>query len=99
MAEHLRRKPFRIHCDAATAGALDVRADRASIAFGQEVLRNGAQQVWDFVLVLADQKDNRLTTRILLCHPDWDEPLEVASIESNGESLKVGLGQSEPRPP
>ena len=92
-------KPFRIHCDASAEGALDVRADRASVAFGQTVLRNGCRQVWDFILVLAEQSENLLTTRVLLCHPDWDEPLEVASIRSDGETLRIELSRVESHPP
>ena len=90
-------KPFRIHCEAAGSGALDVCAERTSTSFGQQVLRNGHAQLWDFVLVLAQQgSDGTLKTRVLLCHPDWDDPLEIASIESSPENLNVRVGTEEP---
>ena len=91
---------FRIHCDAAGSAGLDVGADQASIILGQKVQRNGTQELWDFVLILAKKGDNgQLETRIVLCHPDWDDPIELASIESSRGALKVELARDEPRPP
>ena len=51
--------------------------------------------MWDFVLVLSDRKDGLLTTRVLLCHPDWDEPLEIAAVESDPEKMKVQVTGSQ----
>src|SRR5437763_6539157 len=89
---------FRVKCESNRTGGFSGFSDKASLTLGQCIARDGVQQIWDFVLVLADRKGTRLTTRVLLCHPDWDEPFEIASIESNGENLKVGLVQGT-RPP
>ena len=88
---------FHLHCDAETAGALDTSADRISVAVGQTILRDDTQQMWDFLLVLSKRERNgKLSTRVLLCHPHWDDPLEIALIESDSENWDVRLGREEP---
>ena len=59
---------------------------------------NGRQQLWDFILVLANRdRDGTLRTRVLLCHPDWDEPVEIAEVQSNGDKTIVNLARSQAR--
>ena len=88
-------KPFRVQCNAAEFGALDVSGERASVICGQTILRNGVQELWDFVLVLANRtEDGTLTTRVLLCHPDWPEPQEIVSIHSNPQTISVRIAES-----
>ena len=91
---------FCIRCDAGLSGALRASSERLSAAIGQTISRDGAEQIWDFLFVLSKRdSEGVLSTRVLLCHPDWDEPLEIALIESNGKTLKVVLRQEESRPP
>ena len=74
-------------------------ADGVSVRVSQTITRAGIDQMWDFVLVLAQQgSDGTLRTRVLLCHPDWDDPLEIASIESTPENLNVRVGTDDPVP-
>lgn len=95
----LSADPFSIRCNGGTEGSLSVTTRKLSVTIAQRIVRGGIDQMWDFLLVLADRKGTQLTTRVLLCHPDWDEPVEVASIESNGGNLKVALTHTESRPP
>ena len=58
-------------------------AQRASITVGQRILRDGAEEMWDSVVVLCQEEaDGALAIRVVLCHPDWDEPKEVAHTRS-----------------
>src|SRR5437016_3156065 len=92
MSSRLNHGLFSVNCDAGGSGGLQTRSDHLAIKVGQAIFRDGLQEMWEFVLVLAQQGiDGDLKTRILLCHPDWDDPVELACIESNREGLKVGL--------
>ncbi len=84
-------RSFRVECNTTRGGSFCGFADQASLRLGQRIVKDSVEQLWDFVLVLADQKSGMLITRVFLCHPDWDERLELACIQSNGESLKVEL--------
>lgn len=58
-------------------------AQRASITVGQRILRDGAEEMWDSVVVLCqEEEDGVLAIRVLVCHPDWDEPREIACTRS-----------------
>lgn len=84
--------PFRIECDAGESGRLCSFAKRASITVGQRVLRDGAEEMWDSVVVLCqEEQDGALAIRIFLCHPDWDEPLEIAVIRSGQKDAPLGV--------
>lgn len=89
-----------IRCDARASGNFNTLTKSAVITIAHELLRDGYVQMWEVVLVRAEQgNDGLLKTRIFLCHPEWDEPFEVASIESSRDSVKVGLSQRESHPP
>jgi hypothetical protein len=87
--------PFRFKCDADVAGCIFGSSDQVSVTVGQSILRDGAEQIWDFVLVLS-RRDYAgvLTTRVLLCNPDWDEPLEIVAVESDHEKVRVQINGS-----
>src|SRR5215469_18160235 len=76
-------RKFEVRCRAFENGALHVGADSLSIHIGQRVRRDGAEQMWHSVSVYADEtEDGNLAIRVLVSNPDWDEPLQVASIVS-----------------
>lgn len=69
--------------DAGSAGHFAASSDRLSVTVSQKTVLKGKEQMWDFVVVHSRQTlDGTLHTRVLLCHPEWDEPLEIATIES-----------------
>jgi hypothetical protein len=97
MSKQTNAAPFQIRCDARQSGALTVVTDQISVTVGQVLRRDGTEQMWDFLLVLSKRKKNgTLVTRVLLCHPHWDDPLEIALIESDSENWGVRLGREEP---
>lgn len=86
-ANRIVSQQFQIHCDAGGSGQFRSEANRASITVGQRILRDGAEEVWDSVVVLCQEEaDGALVIRVVLCHPDWDEPKEVAHARSWFES-------------
>jgi hypothetical protein len=88
----------RINCDADAAGSFSGSSHKVSVRVAQTIWRDGTEQMWDFVLVLADRIDGVLTTRILLCHPEWAEPLEVASVQSSPAGTNLRIAESAPVP-
>ena len=87
--------PFRIHCNAGAAGSLSAATERLSVTIGQRIVRWGSVQIWDGLLILANQQgDGTLLTRVLLCNPAWDEPVEIAAIESNVETTEIRVPRS-----
>jgi len=74
---------FKVHCDASGAGQFQSSVQRAAITVGQRILRDGAEEMWDSVVVLCqEEKGGALAIRVVLCHPDWDEPREIACLRS-----------------
>ncbi len=94
---------FKVHCDAGQAGQFRSGAQSASVTVGQRIMRNGAEELWDSVVVLCQKEPSgALAVRILLCHPDWDEPREIACLRSwvgapvpRSTALECHLGQEE----
>jgi hypothetical protein len=56
--------------------------------------------MWDSVIIQSKEEGDEPAVRVLVCHPGWDEPLQVACIRSrsrigvprhDGEILEVSL--------
>jgi len=73
---------FQIHCDAGNAGSLQARTKSVSVRIGQRI---GVQagEFWDSIIVLCEEaEEGVLSAKIIVCHPDWDQHLQVAHIRS-----------------
>ena len=76
-------RKFEVRCNANADGQLHVLTNSLSIRAGQAIRRNGTQEIWDSVLIFCQAgEDGRLTTRVVVCHPDWDQDLQIACIQS-----------------
>jgi len=74
---------FLVDCDAGPVGRFRASADSLWIKVGQRVLRHGTQEMWDSIAVEGEQEqDGTLLVRVIVFNPDWDEPLQIASIRS-----------------
>lgn len=74
---------FLLDCDAGPAGRFRANAGSAWIKVGQRVQRHGTQEMWDSVAVEAkEEEDGTLVVRVIVFNPDWDEPLQIASLRS-----------------
>jgi len=77
------RRKFEVRCNAADAGELFVGTDSVSVQVGQRIRRDGVEEIWHSVGVYAkEDEDGTLVIRVLVFNPDWDEPLQIASIRS-----------------
>jgi hypothetical protein len=74
---------FRVSCDAGKTGKFQAETDSLWVRVGQRVLREGAEEVWDSIVVEGKkEQDGAWVVRVLVFNPDWDEPLQIASIRS-----------------
>ncbi|MGH9644144.1 MAG: hypothetical protein ACRD3Q_17195 [Terriglobales bacterium] len=74
---------FRVSCDTGNAGQFQAETDSVWVRVGQRVRRSGTGQMWDSVTIeSAAQQDGTLVLRIIVFNPDWDEPLQIASLRS-----------------
>ncbi len=73
---------FQIHCSAGKAGSLHARTNSVSVRIGQRI---GVQttEFWDSIIVLCEEaEEGVLSAKIIVCHPDWDQHLQIAHIHS-----------------
>ena len=76
-------RKFEVHCNAGDSGELCVGTDSVSVQVGQRLRMDGAEEIWHSVGVYAKvEEDGSLVIRVLVFNPDWDEPLQIASIRS-----------------
>jgi hypothetical protein len=74
---------FEVNCNAGDAGRLHAKTNSVSIRVGQRVRRNGAAQIWDSVIILCQEtEDGNLAAKVIVCHPDWEQQLQIAQIQS-----------------
>ena len=72
-----------VDCDAGQVGSFRANTESVWIKVGQRVRRNETQEIWESVAVEGkEQPDGSLLVRVLIFNPDWDEPLQIASIQS-----------------
>ena len=77
-------RKFEVRCHAGNAGHLEVASDAVSVKIGQQIHREGKEEFWGSLLVeCKEQDDGSLAVEVVVFHPDWDEPLRIASIQSN----------------
>lgn len=74
---------FEVRCNASQHGQLHVRTSSLSVSVGQLIARNASEEMWQSVLVICEEnEDGSLMTRVIVCHPDWDQNLQIATIRS-----------------
>ena len=82
---------FEVRCHAGNAGILEVASDSVSVRIGQRICREGKQELWGSLLVeCKEQGDGSLAVEVVVFHPDWDEPVRVASLQSRPCGLSPG---------
>jgi hypothetical protein len=77
-------RKFAIRCNAGPNGHLQVKSQALSVELSQLINRNGIEEMWQSVLVICEEGEKGLlTTKIIVCHPDWDQNLQIACIRSH----------------
>ena len=92
-------RAFQIDCSASPVGLFRAGADSLSVTIGQRMRTPGGEEMWDSVTIQCREEGSELAIRVLICHPSWDESLQVACIRSqprieaasHGEILQVNL--------
>jgi hypothetical protein len=88
-------RKFDVECRAGTAGELRVGTDSVCVKVGQRVRMDGAEEIWHSIGVYAKEDESgSLVIRVLVFNPDWDEPLQIASITSRpgDQSCETSVG-------
>ena len=76
-------RKFEIRCNASHDGQLQVRTHSLSVAVSQLINRDKGGEMWQSVLIICEEtEDGALTTKVIVCHPDWDQNLQIACIRS-----------------
>ncbi len=76
---------FEVRCSAKPQAELRVRTGSLSVSIGQTIMRNGTEEMWESVLILCDcGEDGVLTAKVIVSHPDWDQSVQIAKIQSRG---------------
>jgi hypothetical protein len=74
---------FEVRCHAGNAGLLEVASDSVSVHVGQWIRKDGKQELWGSLLVeCKEQDDGSLAVEVVVFHPDWEEPVLIASLQS-----------------
>jgi hypothetical protein len=61
------------------------------VRIGQRIRGQGHEEIWDsLVIECKEWADGTLAMEVVVCHPDWDEPVYIASIESNPKKAEPG---------
>jgi hypothetical protein len=80
---------FHLSCDAGSAGRFEVETYSVWVRVGQRARRRAAEEMWDSVAIEGTaEQDGTLVLRVIVFNPDWDEPLQIASIHSRRQDLE-----------
>lgn len=80
---------FRLSCDAGNSGKFQADTDSLWVRVGQRIRRRGTEEMWDSVAIESTtEQDGTLVLRVVVFNPDWDEPLQIASIRSRPQDLE-----------
>ena len=76
-------RQFRVSCETTSEDRFSVGTRSISVRVSQRIRRGGSEQIWESVGVYAEEeKDGTLVVRILVFNPEWDGPLQIATIQS-----------------
>src|SRR5882762_7659219 len=75
---------FKVRCHAGDSDHHELASDSVLIQIEQRIRRESKEEIWVSLQVKCDEReDDSLAVQVVLCNPDWDEPLRIASIQSN----------------
>lgn len=74
---------FQVNCNAGEHGQLRVTSETLVVNVGQTIVRDGRTEIWESVIVkCSEEQDGSCTVNVLLCNPDWEEPMQLACLRS-----------------
>jgi hypothetical protein len=74
---------YEVRCIAKPHGELHVKSESLSVSISQAIRRNGAEEMWNSILIICDRDENgAISAKVIVSHPDWDQNLQIAAIKS-----------------
>ena len=74
---------FQVNCNAGEHGQLRVASESLVVNVGQTIVRDGRTEIWESVIIkCSEELDGSCTVHVLLCNPDWEEPMQLACLRS-----------------
>ena len=89
------QRAFQVDCSAIPVGSFRAGADLVSVAIGQRITRVEGEEMWESVVVRCKDEGNELCVEVLVFHPGWDKPLQMACVRSHRRMA----GQTQEREP
>jgi len=87
LVQHQHGGRFHLECDAREGWCLHATTNSFSIGAGQQIRRRQDVETWNSVSIFSTQEvDGSLSLRIIIFHPDWEEPLQIAHLRSRPQS-------------
>jgi len=75
---------FKVRCHSGNSVHHELASDSVLLQIEQRIRREGREEMWVSLQVKCDEnEDGTLAVQVVLCNPDWDEPVRIASIQSN----------------
>ena len=94
-SKSLDNQKFKVRCHSGNSDHHELASDSVLVQIEQRIQREGKEEMWVALQVKCDEKeDGSLAVQVVVCNPDWDEPLRIASIQSNpknGNSAEPAL--------
>ncbi len=79
----MNKSDFQVNCDGGEAGQFRMAAGTLSLTVSQRIRCNGIGELSDSLVLVCQPEDNgALVVRVLVCNPNWHEPLQIACIRS-----------------
>ena len=80
-------RKYEVRCIAKPHGELHVKTESVSVSISQAILRNGAEEMWNSILIICERDENgTINAKVIISHPDWDQNLQIAAIKSSVNS-------------
>jgi hypothetical protein len=85
------KQKFKVRCQAGDSDHQpELASDSVLVQIEQRIRRDGKEEMWVSLQVKCDEKeDGSLAVQVVIYNPDWDEPLRIASIQSNPKSASA----------
>jgi hypothetical protein len=76
-------KEFKVSCRVDDENRFCIGSGSLSVTVSQRIRCDTGEEMWESVAVYAEEdEEGTLLVRVLVFNPDWDEPLQIASIRS-----------------
>jgi hypothetical protein len=78
---------FKVFCQAGDVGLLSALSDSLSIVVSQNIRRGETNEMWESLQINCHEtEDGSLSVQVVVFHPDWDDPVCIASLRSRRET-------------